>query len=114
MPIDAVVTSQEDLVLRGEVVDDPTAKATGQPPARPAALGENAVVAGGVAGARTTKRRKVGRVKAPARESNRERAGVGRAWWARRSMRQAARASRACRRRRLRSRRRVRRAWLQR
>src|SRR5690348_4806403 len=65
-----------------------------------------------VARARTTKRRKVGRVKAPARESNRERAGAGRAWWARRSLRQAARALRACRRRRLRSRRRVRRAWL--
>src|SRR5262245_7592658 len=41
---------------------------------------------------RTTKRRKVGRVKAPARESNSERAGWGTARWNERRMRRAARA----------------------
>src|SRR5262249_18624956 len=59
-----------------------------------------------VARARTTKRRKVGRVKPPAKESSRERAGWGRAWWMCWSGRRAARAFRARRRRRLRSRRR--------
>src|SRR5262249_31301215 len=55
--------------------------------------------------ARAMKRRKVGRVKAPARESKRERAGWGTAWWMCSSSRRAARALRAIRRRRLRSRR---------
>src|SRR4051812_42321458 len=58
---------------------------------------------------RTTKRRKVGRQKASARESSRERAGWGMAWWTRRRARRAARAFLwATRRRRLRSSRRAR------
>src|SRR3954447_10544697 len=53
---------------------------------------------------RTRKRRKVGRQKAEARESNRERAGAGTAWWMRPSRRRAAWAFLwAARRRRLRS-----------
>src|SRR4051794_5186914 len=62
-----------------------------------------------VAKAKTRKRRKVGRVKAPARTSKRERAGWGSCWWICWSLRRAARAWRVWRRRRLRSRRRDRR-----
>src|SRR5947209_8691304 len=58
-----------------------------------------------VARARTTKRRKVGRVKPPARVSKRERAGSGTACTTRCSSRRAARALRFIRRRSLRSRR---------
>src|SRR5262245_5062405 len=63
-----------------------------------------------VARASTTMRRKVGRVKPPARQPSRERVGWGRASWTRWSLRRAERDLRARRRRRLRSRRRVRRA----
>src|SRR5262245_43400126 len=62
--------------------------------------------------ANTTKRRKVGLVKAPPRESKRERAGLGSCWWMRLSLRQAALALCVRRLRRLRSRRRTLRVWL--
>ena len=47
--IDGVVASQEDSAVGHEVVEDPAGQAAGQPPGGPAALGEDAVVAGGVA-----------------------------------------------------------------
>ena len=113
--IDRVVPRQKDAVFGHEVVEDPTGQTTSQPPRGPAPLGENAVVAGGmprgqraqvrkrletvrpptvrrVAKAKTTKRRKVGLVKAPAKASKRERAGLGKCCWMRWSLRRAVRA----------------------
>src|SRR4051812_31585149 len=48
--IDGVVGSQEDGACTDEVVEDPAGQGAGEPPRGPAAVGEDAVIIGGIAG----------------------------------------------------------------